>query len=98
MALRHLLVVLAAGLALSACGSARQIQKNNGGGILELSGEWTSAFDSAHAKMADHCGEGKWAIQNEGRDITPAEGAKSSHAWRVYYICYAANTPTPKLP
>jgi hypothetical protein len=98
MALRHSLVALAAGLALTACGSARQVQKTKTGGILELSGEWTSAFDSAHARMTDHCGEHKWAIVNEGRDITPDEGAKSNHAWRVYYTCYANNAPTPKLP
>ena len=95
--MRRALLALVAGLALAACGSARQVQKTKTGGVLELSGEWTSAFDSSHQKMEDHCGVGKWAIVNEGRDITPTEGAKSNHAWRVYYTCYAS-TVQPKLP
>jgi hypothetical protein len=74
------------------------VQKTNNGGVLELSGEWTSAFDAAHARMEKQCGTGNYAIVNEGRDITPEEGAKSNHAYRVYYECYANNVVHPKLP
>jgi hypothetical protein len=95
MSMRRVLAALAC-LAFTACGSARQVQKTKTGGVLELSGEWTAAFDSAHHKMEKHCGTQNWAIVNEGRDITPEEGAKSNHAWRVYYMCYASLNP--KLP
>ena len=66
--------------ALVACGTAKQVQKNNGGGILELSGEWTSAFDSAHAKMDDHCGANNYAIVDEGFHVAPDVGAKQGSA------------------
>ena len=41
---------------LAACGSARVIQRNQSGGVIELSGDRGKAMEQANQEMAAHCG------------------------------------------
>ena len=53
---------------LAACGSARVIQRNQGGGIIELSGDRAKAMEDANGQMASHCGPNNWQITQEGEE------------------------------
>ncbi len=53
---------------LAACGSARVIQRNQGGGVIELSGDRGKAMEDANGQMASHCGPNNWQITQEGEE------------------------------
>jgi hypothetical protein len=56
-------------LALAACGSARVIQRNANGGVIELQGDRGKAMEDANAQMASHCGPGNYKIDSEGEEV-----------------------------
>lgn len=49
-------------LGLQACGSARVFYQDQQGGVLILDGDEDKALDDASAKMAAHCGPGRYEI------------------------------------
>src|SRR5262245_65067008 len=53
---------------LTACGSARVIQRNQGGGVIELQGDRGKAMEQANSEMAAHCGPGNYTITQEGEE------------------------------
>ena len=53
---------------LAACGSARVIQRNQAGGVIELSGDRGKAMEDANSQMASHCGPNNWQITQEGEE------------------------------
>ena len=53
---------------LSACGSARVIQRTQAGGVIELQGDRGKAMEDAHGQMAGHCGPGNYTIVQEGEE------------------------------
>lgn len=55
-------------LALAACGSARVIQRSQGGGVIELQGDRGKAMEQANSEMAAHCGPGNYTITQEGEE------------------------------
>ncbi len=55
-------------IVLAACGSARVIQRNQGGGIIELSGDRGKAMEDANGQMASHCGPNNYQITQEGEE------------------------------
>jgi hypothetical protein len=55
-------------LALSACGSARVIQRNQTGGVIELQGDRGKAMEQANQEMASHCGPNNFTIVQEGEE------------------------------
>lgn len=55
-------------IVLSACGSARVIQRNQNGGIIELSGDRGKAMEQANSEMAAHCGPNNYQIVQEGEE------------------------------
>ena len=55
-------------VALAACGSARVIQRNQTGGVIELSGDRGKAMEQANADMASHCGPNNFTIVQEGEE------------------------------
>lgn len=59
--------VLALG-ALTACGTARVIQRNQVGGVIELQGDRGKAMEQANQEMAAHCGPGNFTITQEGEE------------------------------
>jgi hypothetical protein len=62
-----LLVTLATGL--GACGTARVVQRGQGGGVLALQGERNEAMKDAHVKMAGHCGVGQYTVVQESEEV-----------------------------
>jgi hypothetical protein len=55
-------------IVLSACGSARVIQRNQNGGVIELSGDRGKAMEQANSEMAAHCGPNNYQIVQEGEE------------------------------
>jgi len=55
-------------LALSACGSARVIQRTQTGGVIELQGDRGKAMEQANSEMASHCGPSNFTIVQEGEE------------------------------
>jgi len=55
-------------IVLGACGSARVIQRNQNGGIIELSGDRGKAMEQANSEMAAHCGPNNYQITQEGEE------------------------------
>ena len=55
-------------LVLAACGSARVIQRNQTGGVIELSGDRGKAMEQANSEMASHCGPNNFTITQEGEE------------------------------
>src|SRR5512146_3052640 len=55
-------------LALSACGSARVIQRTQTGGVIELQGDRGKAMEQANQEMASHCGPNNYTIVQEGEE------------------------------
>ena len=53
---------------LAACGSARVIQRNQSGGVIELNGDRGKAMEQAHQEMAAHCGPNNYNIVQEGEE------------------------------
>lgn len=53
---------------LAACGSARVIQRNQSGGVIELSGDRGKAMEQANQEMAAHCGPNNYQITQEGEE------------------------------
>ncbi|MDB4963281.1 MAG: hypothetical protein JWP01_3280 [Myxococcales bacterium] len=53
---------------LAACGSARVIQRNQNGGVIELQGDRGKAMEDANGQMASHCGPNNWQITQEGEE------------------------------
>lgn len=53
---------------LSACGSARLISQNQGGGVLELQGDRGKAMADANGQMASHCGPNNYQIVQQGEE------------------------------
>jgi hypothetical protein len=67
--LRNVSLGLLLGLGLlSACGSARVIQRNQSGGVIELSGDRGKAMEQANQEMASHCGPNNYQIVQEGEE------------------------------
>ncbi len=57
-------------LVLTACGSAKVIQRNQTGGVIELQGDRGKAMEQATAEMAAHCGgPGSWQVTQEGEEV-----------------------------
>jgi hypothetical protein len=54
--------------ALAACGTARVIQRNQVGGVIELQGDRGKAMEQANQEMAAHCGPGNFTITQEGEE------------------------------
>jgi len=54
--------------ALTACGTARVIQRNQVGGVIELQGDRGKAMEQANQEMAAHCGPGNFTITQEGEE------------------------------
>lgn len=55
-------------LVLGACGSARVIQRNQNGGVIELSGDRGKAMEQANSEMSSHCGPNNFQIVQEGEE------------------------------
>src|SRR5262245_10627014 len=55
-------------MALAACGTARVIQRNQVGGVIELQGDRGKAMEQANQEMAAHCGPGNFTITQEGEE------------------------------
>ncbi len=55
-------------IVLAACGSARVIQRNQNGGVIELSGDRGKAMEQANSAMASHCGPNNYQIVQEGEE------------------------------
>ena len=55
-------------IVLGACGSARVIQRNQNGGVIELSGDRGKAMEQANSEMAAHCGPNNYQIVQEGEE------------------------------
>lgn len=55
-------------IVLTACGSARVIQRNQSGGIIELNGDRGKAMEQAHREMGAHCGPNNYQIVQEGEE------------------------------
>jgi hypothetical protein len=53
---------------LAACGSAKVIQRNQSGGIIQLDGDRGKAMEQANAAMNSHCGPNNWTITQEGEE------------------------------
>ena len=53
---------------LAACGSARVIQRNQSGGVIELSGDRGKAMEQANSEMSAHCGPNNYQITQEGEE------------------------------
>jgi hypothetical protein len=53
---------------LAACGSARVINRNQGGGVIELQGDRGKAMEQANQEMAAHCGPNNFQITQEGEE------------------------------
>ena len=53
---------------LAACGSARVIQRNQSGGVIELSGDRGKAMEQANQEMSAHCGPNNYQITQEGEE------------------------------
>jgi len=76
---------------LAACGSARVIQRNQSGGIIELSGDRGKAMEQANQEMSAHCGPNNYQITQEGEEAIgtdtvvqedTAEDSKTSRSGR----------------
>jgi hypothetical protein len=66
--LRKLSFGLLLAATLAACGSARVIQRNQAGGIIELTGDRTKAMEQANQAMSAHCGPNNYTIVQEGEE------------------------------
>ena len=55
-------------IVLGACGSARVIQRNQNGGVIELSGDRGKAMEQANSEMSSHCGPNNYQIVQEGEE------------------------------
>ncbi len=55
-------------IVLAACGSARVINRNQSGGVIELSGDRSKAMEQANSEMAAHCGPNNFTITQEGEE------------------------------
>ena len=55
-------------IVLGACGSARVIQRNQNGGVIELSGDRGKAMEQANSEMSAHCGPNNYQIVQEGEE------------------------------
>ena len=53
---------------LTACGTARVIQRTQVGGVIELQGDRGKAMEQANQEMAAHCGPGNFTITQEGEE------------------------------
>jgi hypothetical protein len=95
-------------VALAACGSARLIHRDVGGGVIELQGDRATAMDQANSEMASHCGPNNYTIVEEGDEVVGttyvqnsrngrrASSGSTATAWRVHYQCNgAAGGPQP---
>lgn len=73
---------------LAACGSARVIQRNQSGGVIELSGDRGKAMEQANQEMSAHCGPNNYQITQEGEEaigtdtITQEDTAQDSRTSR----------------
>jgi hypothetical protein len=53
-------------IALSACGSARVVQRTQTGGTVALQGDRNKAMEDARQQMDGHCGPNNYQILSEG--------------------------------
>jgi hypothetical protein len=60
---------------LAACGSARLVRQDQGGGTLALNGDQNKAMEDAHRKMAAHCGPGNYQIVSQGEVVVGQDTA-----------------------
>jgi hypothetical protein len=63
-----LFIIGVLGGVLGACGSARVIQRNQSGGVIELEGDRGKAMEQANQEMAAHCGPNNYQIVQEGEE------------------------------
>jgi hypothetical protein len=81
--------------ASSGDGEAREIQRTQDGGVIELDGYRDTAMRAAEAAMARHCGSKGYVITQEGEEaiVSPADAGgdatttRTATAWRVHYAC-----------
>jgi hypothetical protein len=80
-------------LALSACGTARLIHRDQTGGVLELEGDRGKAMEQANQEMAQGCGPNNFTIMQEGE-----EAVGTTTVWRVHYQCGSGQGVGPGAP
>lgn len=78
---RILTVTLA--LALAGCGTARVVARDDGGGVLRLSGFRAAAASDAHDLMTARCG-GVYTVVSEGEETVGAR-----REYRIHFRCGA---------
>jgi hypothetical protein len=74
-------LLLAAPLAFAACGHATILEQSYvdpRGGVLVLHGDEEKAFEDAHARMAAHCGAGKYQILRRAQEVVGSEAYATS--------------------
>ena len=79
--------LIGAVLALSACGTARIVQKTPSGGVIELQGDHNKAMEQANEEMAAACPD--FIVVREGLEPTadPSPGGSAATVYRVRYQC-----------
>ena len=75
-----LLLILASTGSLTACGTARVVQRNPGGGTLALQGVREEAMKDAHVKMSSHCGPGQYSVVQESEQVVGTQTVNSEEA------------------
>ena len=63
---------------LSACGTARIVNRNQYGGTIALEGDRNKAMERAHQAMSTHCGPNNYTIVSEGETVVGTDSAASS--------------------
>jgi hypothetical protein len=80
-------------------GEGRVIARTRAGGIVELTGDRTTAMEQAQKEMEAHCGPNNFAIVQEGEEVIGTDAVsgagtvKTEVAWRVHYQCSGPSSP-----
>jgi hypothetical protein len=88
--------LIGAVLALTACGTARIVQKTPYGGVIELHGDHNKAMEQANEQMAAACPN--FIVVREG-DEPATDALPDRMVYRVHYECGdGPAVPTPAAP
>ena len=83
--------VLLGGLAATvvACGTAKTIRKDQYGGVIQLEGDRSKAWQQANHLMKQHCQPQDVTILSEADEVVGVEqsGTRDTTALRVQYAC-----------
>ena len=60
-------------ITLAACGTARLVHRDQGGGVIELQGDHGKAMEQANEEMAAQCGPDNFTIMEEGEEATDTD-------------------------